>query len=35
MQQYEQSALSDTVKKDKKVKDNFEKEFNKFFPNDF
>jgi parvulin-like peptidyl-prolyl isomerase len=35
MQQYEQSALSDTVKKDKKVKDNFDKEFNKFFPNDF
>jgi parvulin-like peptidyl-prolyl isomerase len=35
MQQYEQSSLSDTVKKDKKVKDNFDKEFNKFFPNDF
>jgi parvulin-like peptidyl-prolyl isomerase len=35
MQQYEQSALSNTVKKDKKVKDNFDKEFNKFFPGDF
>jgi parvulin-like peptidyl-prolyl isomerase len=35
MQQYEQSALSNTVSKDKKVKDNFDKEFNKFFPNDF
>ena len=35
MQQYEQSSLSDTVKKDKKVKDNFDKEFSKFFPKDF
>jgi hypothetical protein len=35
MQQYEQSALSDAVKKDKKVRDNFDKTFDKFFPNDF